>query len=126
MSGPEPLYELVVPAHDANVPATVTESSSSFSHDIGKTNKSVRCTHIDGATITIQPDATISHPLDSEATYIARGGALTFVAGVGVTLNIPEGFLAETDARGAWVIIKKYAANAWDLTGGPLVPDPGA
>jgi hypothetical protein len=125
-SGGYDLYELVVPAPEVNVPATVSTSASSLSHPLSHTNKYVRATNGGGLVLTIEPDATINHPVDSEATYVARGGAITVIAGAGVTLNVPDGFLSQTSAQGAWIILKKYAANAWDMTGGPLAVDPSA
>lgn len=123
-SGGYDLYEVMVPAPDIFAPPVITETLSAFQHSLTKANKYVRCTHIDGATITIEPDATINHETASEATYVQRGGPLVVAAGIGVTLNWPDGFIPETNTLGAWVIIKKYAANAWDLTGGPLLPEP--
>jgi len=77
-----------------------------------------RCTNAAGCAVTIPNDTAEPFLVDAEIHFRQCGaGALEFSAGVGVTLNIPDGFLASTAILGAVVTAKKVAANTWDLFG---------
>jgi hypothetical protein len=45
------------------------------------------------------------------------GGWVSFVAGTGVTLGIPEGRLYRTETIGASVGMKHVGVNTWDMWG---------
>jgi len=77
-----------------------------------------RCTNAAGCAVTIPLDATADYPVGSEFHFRQNGAAAVTIAGaVGVTINGPTGFDAETADVGAVVTVKKVAANEWDMFG---------
>ncbi len=77
-----------------------------------------RCSHAIGCAITIPANAAQAFLVDTELHFRQAGaGPLTFSGGIGVTLNVVEGYVAGTAVEGAVVTAKKVGTNEWDLFG---------
>ncbi|MDK1386388.1 hypothetical protein QN224_13310 [Sinorhizobium sp. 8-89] len=77
-----------------------------------------RCTHATGCAVTIPNNTAQAFLVDTEVHFCQRGdNPISFAAAVGVTLNVPTGYLAETATKGAVVTAKKVGTNEWDLFG---------
>lgn len=77
-----------------------------------------RCAHGFGCEITIPPSITHPFLIDTELHFRQCDvGPLTFVAADGVTLNLIEGYAAETELQGAVVTLKKVDTDTWDVFG---------
>ncbi|NEI52725.1 hypothetical protein GR217_34465 [Rhizobium leguminosarum] len=97
---------------------TLAVTGTSLTPAVEQSSYYFRCTNAAGCAIEIPANADEAFLIDAEIHFRQCGaGALTFAGGIGVTLNIPEGFLAETAILGAVVTAKKVATNAWDLFG---------
>lgn len=108
-------YQQVTPG--ATAPETVT--GSSYTLVLGDTGKYKRATNAAGCAITVPDDSDVDFASGAEIYWRQSGaGALTFVEGsTGVTINVMTGFDLATDTEGAVVMLKKIAANTWDLLG---------
>jgi hypothetical protein len=47
----------------------------------------------------------------------ATTNPIIFVGAVGVSIDVPTGFLAESNVSGATVTLKQVATDAWDIFG---------
>jgi hypothetical protein len=110
-----PVYQLMFREPRAQV---ITESGSTYDPALADGFGYVRCTNAAGCTVTIPANADVGFAVGTELHFRqAAAGAVTIAGDSGVTVNVPDGFLAETDREGAVVTAKKVAANAWDLFG---------
>jgi hypothetical protein len=75
------------------------------------------CRCADVCEVFIPTNADVPFPVGSEIHFRQLIGAVNFTPEVGVTLNVPTGFLAETAQVGAVATIKKVGTNEWDLFG---------
>lgn len=80
-------------------------------------NKRVRVNSSASATITLPNSAAVNYPIDTEIqVYQAGSGAVTIALGAGVIVS-PSNILNLSQA-GAWVTLKKIAADTWDAWSG--------
>jgi len=78
----------------------------------------IRFTSATNCTLTIPLDATVNFSVGETLNGIqASDGKVLIVASVGVTLNIPTEYKANTRAKGAPFCLIKVATDAWDLVG---------
>jgi hypothetical protein len=99
-------------------PSPVTSVASSTSTPaLTDANKYIRCTNAGGCVVTIPPNSSVAFPLYTELHYRQAGGAITFLAGSGVTINPVDGFDNSTNREGAVATLKQVAANSWDIFG---------
>jgi hypothetical protein len=70
------------------------------------------------AGVTVVVASGIGMAVDSEI-YFRQAGAdpIEFDAGTGVTINVPDGFLAQTAVRHGTVVLKCVAEDEYDLEG---------
>jgi hypothetical protein len=96
--------------------ATVTLSATAYTVGANDSMTYFRCTATAGCVVTIAPNATVAVPLDSEIRFRqCASGAVSFIAGSGVTLNIPTGATAATTKIGDVAFLKQVATDVWDL-----------
>lgn len=67
---------------------------------------------------TVPTNAAVSIAVGSVITMRQVGdGQVTVSPSGGVTINIPNGFVAKTARKGSVLMLHKVATNEWDLTG---------
>lgn len=104
--------EAAVAAWPAVLPVTVTRALALS--DLGKY---LRSTSAAAVSLTIEPQATVAWPANAEIHLrVAGTGAVTLVAGAGVTLAAPSGGTLQLGERMA-VTLKRAAENQWDVIG---------
>ncbi|MEY9829824.1 hypothetical protein ABIA25_001639 [Sinorhizobium fredii] len=97
---------------------TLNVSASTLTPTDAQTMFYFRCSHAVGCAVTIPNNSAEPFLVDAEIHFRQTGaGPITFAGAAGVTLNVPDGFLAETAVQGAVVTAKKVATNEWDLFG---------
>lgn len=108
--------------YNATEVATVT--GTTYTPAMADQQKYLRCTNAGGCTVIVPANASIAFPVKSEITFRQCGaGQVSFAVASGVVLNGVSGFLDKTAGEGASVMIKKVAADEWDLIG-LLAPEP--
>lgn len=81
-------------------------------------NRFVKFNNATAQTITIPPQSSVAWPADAQIEGAQWGaGAVTFVAGSGVTLRKSSKITATTDAQYAPIGLKRVAADEWLLFG---------
>lgn len=87
-----------------------------------QSNNYFRCTNSAGCLVTIEDDTDILVDTEWHFRHCAEastgGGAVTFAADTGVTINQVEGKIFETRGEGAVVVVKKVATGVFDIFGG--------
>ena len=97
---------------------TVAVTASTLTPTADQASRYFRVNHATGCTVTIPANADQAFLVDTEIHFRQTGaGALTFVAGSGVTINIAADQSLATDTVGAVVTFKKIATNEWDAFG---------
>lgn len=97
---------------------TLAVSAATLTPTVEQASFYFRCTHAIGCEVTIPANAAQAFLVDAELHFRQTGaGAITFVPGSGVTLNVPDGYQAMTAVLGAVVTAKKVGTNEWDLFG---------
>lgn len=101
------------------VPKTITGAASTLAaSDVGKW---IRRSHATAATVTIPPNSTV--PIANGAEVFVQWwgvGAVSFVAGAGVTLRAPYGL--DLPARYVSARLKKVSADVWSVEFSPIPP----
>ena len=104
---------------DTNPKLTVNTQTASYTLVLadGK-NTYVRMNVASANDLTVPPNASVAFPVGTVVTGRSVGaGQTTIVAGVGVTINAPNGgTLVLTGQHSAFTLVK-VAADEWDLTG---------
>lgn len=100
-------------------PAIVaTVASGTYTLVLTDQNRYLRCTDAGGCAITIPANGDVAFPVNTEIIIRqAAAGQVTVAGDGGVTVNVPDGFAAQTGWQGATVRIKKVAADEWDIWG---------
>ena len=81
-------------------------------------NRFVKFNNATAQTITIPPQSSVAWPADAQIEGAQWGaGAVTFVAGSGVTIRKSSKITATSDAQYAAFGLKRIAANEWLLFG---------
>jgi hypothetical protein len=72
-----------------------------------------------GTLVAVPPNAQIAFSIDTEIHFHQVGGPIVFeqLSGFSVKINVPQGFLPQTDRVGATVTLKKVDVDEWDLFG---------
>jgi hypothetical protein len=96
---------------------TVTQTLTGATYTLQVTDNLTYYRVVSTCTITVPASADVPVPLNSEISFCQRGGGLAFVAASGVTMNVPEDRIANTDHTGAVVTLKKVGLDEWDLFG---------
>lgn len=75
----------------------------------------VRCLNAAGCIITLNSGIFA----DNVEIHFRQGGAgpVIISAGAGVTINAPDGYVAESDSEGAVFTLKHITADEWDIFG---------
>lgn len=94
----------------------VEETTTSRTLMLTDGNKYILGTNVDGCAVTVPEQATISWGADIEIHGRSTQDSTTFVAGTGVTINVPTGFSLEARPGAAWTL-KREAADVWSLIG---------
>lgn len=98
--------------------ATATESSASTNLQNSAQRVYTRYTNTGAKTLTVRPQS--AHAIDQDAEFAianrAATGALTIVAGSGVTINVPAGGTLVLNP-GMVATLKRVAENEFDLIG---------
>ena len=74
------------------------------------------CSNAAGCTITVPPQVSVVWPDNCEIHGRGSLGSCTFVAGAGVTIDIPAALTLESTAKSAWTL-KREAPDSWVLIG---------
>lgn len=97
-------------------PAAVinTAQTSSYTFIISDANDCTPFNSSSATNATIPPNSSVAFPVGT-TLYIEQSGsgAVTFVAGAGVTINTPFG--AATAGVGAWRAAVQMSTNVWDI-----------
>lgn len=103
--GPDPFYTAQV----------LTVSGTTLTLSLTHQNKYIRATNASGLTVTL--NASI-FPVNAEIHFRqAAAGAVTVVAGAGVTINTMTGYDNGSASLGAVFTLKQVSANVWDIFG---------
>ena len=97
--------------------AIVEADASVFTVSAGVSRAYVRCTDVGGCAVTLPSTATAAHPIGARHRFRVSGGAVTFAADTGVSIDLPAGKQLAASAAGAVVEFVKVAAEAWDALG---------
>lgn len=91
---------------------------TTYTFVLADAGKVVRGSNASAQTYTLPANATVAFVVgDSIAIRQVGAGAITLSAAVGVTLNTPTGYNAQTARVGAVMMLHKVDTDAWDLTG---------
>lgn len=78
----------------------------------------IRVAHASGCAVTVPNDATVNFDVNSEIHYVQSGtGQLTFTATLPAVINPVAGYQHKTAGQGSVIMLKKVAANQWDIIG---------
>jgi hypothetical protein len=110
----QPVYQLMFREPRSQVYAVAT---STFEPTLAQVWGYFRCSVACDITIPANTDVPFAIGAELHFRQVTAGEPLSFLAGSGVTLLVPEGKLAETDTGGAVVTCKKVATNTWDVFG---------
>jgi hypothetical protein len=100
--------------------APATLSGTTYTLVIGDAYGYLRATNASGCAITVPPNSSVAFILGTVITFrAATAGAVSLVAGAGVTLNPPGGAGSPLSfaEEGATVQIKKVGTDTWDVIG---------
>lgn len=101
--------------------STVESLAASKTLALADAGKYLRCTA--AVTITVPPQSSVAWEANTEIHFEqAAAGAVTFTAGVGVTINKPASLNAVTAEQYVAVTLKRVAADTWTLIGALEVP----
>lgn len=113
--GGQPAYLLMFSDPRAVV---ATASGATLTPALSQAFAYIRCTAAGGCAVTLPSLASVPFPVGTELHFAQRGAAAVTIAGAaGVTVNVPDGLLAETNGPGSVVTAKKVASDEWDLFG---------
>lgn len=100
----------------------VTETGTTRTLALADAEAYIRTTNGTAVTVTIPPNADVAFGISASVAFEQAGaGAITFVAGAGVTLNVAATHTLVTNGQFAVAEIKQVAADEWTLFGN-LVP----
>lgn len=93
-----------------------TVSAATLTLALGHQNKYLRATNAGGLVVTLNAGI---FPDNAEIHFRQTSGAITVVAGAGVTINAPAGYDAGSASVGAVFSLKcvSSATNVWDIFG---------
>ena len=95
-----------------------TGISSTTTLDLTQANTYIQASSGSDFNVTIPPHSSVAWVTDTEITFRNSGvGLMTLIAGAGVTINIPAGFLAKAYGQGATITAKCIATDTWDIFG---------
>lgn len=80
----------------------------------------IRCTAENtggGCVVNVPSDGELLFPTGTEFYFRQVGGAISFECGTDTVIHGVTGFLNETGGQGATAMLKKVAADEWDLCG---------
>lgn len=78
----------------------------------------IRFTDAAGATATVQPQSSVSWSSDVEIMVEQAGaGTIRISSGVGVTVNVPTGYLSRTRTQYSVITIKRVSSDVWTCWG---------
>lgn len=98
--------------------AVVDITGASATLGLAHANRFIRCNHTAAQTITIPPQASVAWPDNVQIEGAQWGaGAVTFVAGSGVTLRKSVDITATTKNQYSTFGLKRVATNEWLLFG---------
>ncbi len=93
-------------------------AGTSHTLELADRAKELRTTSGSTTTITIPPESAEAWPAATRVAFLQLGaGQLQFVAGDGVTLHVPAGFLPRVRDQYLPAILAKIAADEWVLYG---------
>lgn len=126
--GPNSAEEIAVVASPGDVmgidlgallaPLVVTVAGTAHTLERSDANKELRFTNAGDATITIPPESAVAWPAAARIAFLQLGaGQLQFVAGAGVTLHTPTGFVPRVRDQYLPAILAKIAADEWVVYG---------
>lgn len=97
-------------------------STTSITLDLTNAKQYIRFTNAAGATVTVPPQSSISWPSDVEI-MVEQAGAQTIriSPGVGVTVNVPFGYLSRTRTQYSVLSIKRVSSDVWTCWGDLLL-----
>jgi len=98
--------------------STPTFTSNDYTLKIGDSGKTLLLTNAAVAgTLTVPPDSEVAFSIGAQILLTQTGaGTITATAGVGVTINSANSYLAFS-AQYAGATLLKTAANTWSLFG---------
>lgn len=92
-----------------------------FTPGLVNANAYHRCTNAGGCAVTIPLNADVAFPVKTELHFRqSEAGAVTIAGDTGVTINVVDGYTAETQAQGGVITAKKVSLDEWDLFGNLL------
>jgi hypothetical protein len=95
--------------------AVYTVATATFTPGTSFMNSYIRCTNISGCAVTI-PQGVF--PVDTELHFRASNtNGIVFAGAIGVTLDIPSGFVSGLNIYGATATLKQVAPDYWDIFG---------
>ena len=99
-------------------PSTNTQTSN-YTLVLSDAGKTVEMSSSSPLQLTVPPNSSVAFPINTYITVTQTGtGALTFVAGSGVTITPPAGGSLNSPGQGQPVILWKKATNTWALWNG--------
>lgn len=97
--------------------AVSSQSGTSYTAVLGDANTYIQFTNGAAVAFTIPPNSGVAFPIGTVLIVEQNGaGAVTFTAGVGVTLH-SRGALVATAGQYAVAQVKKVATNTWTIIG---------
>jgi hypothetical protein len=98
-------------------PGVTTQAGTSYTGVLGDANKYIRFTNAAAVGFTIPPNSAVAYPVGTVIEMEQAGaGALTVVAGAGVTIN-SRGADLTLAGQFAVAALKKVATDTWTLAG---------
>lgn len=119
------LIERIYAAIDAGIAASaaglclpVNVTGTTYTLQLTDAAKVVRSNNASDQDITIPPNSSVPFPLGTSINFRDVGaGLISLLEGSGVTLNVPDGYLATAARQGSTMNINQVAIDEWDLTG---------
>lgn len=94
------------------------QTVTSYTLVLSDAAKLVRHANINAITNTIPPESSVAFEIGTVVAFRqVLTGQVELAAGAGVTLNIPDGYIAKTARAGSVIMAHKVATDEWDLTG---------
>ena len=98
--------------------AQIVEVTASTTLDLTHANRTIKANSASAINISVPPQSSVAWPADTQIEGWQHGaGAVTFVAGSGVTIRRSSKLTAVTDGQYAPWGLKRIAADEWLLFG---------
>jgi hypothetical protein len=96
-----------------------SQSGTSYTLALTDFGRVVECTNASAVSVTVPPNSSVAFPVGSVVQVCQLGaGAVTLVAGSGVTLRTPASL--QVAAQYGTAVLRKRAADEWVVGGGLL------